>query len=195
MWRSETPSTGRCRVRKGLGPRPAASMKVLLDSHAVPIYFGLAFAISWGGLPAVGGLGSLSAAIWQIPGCRCFPGVACRAEYRPLLTSPVSGRSGLSELPSRVAGWQVGPSWRKRRLRPHCNPCPGGCCSGVNVQGILWQALPASSLVPVACRRRVCLSKFAADTRRTDLARSKELDATPDHEQANNGDLRRGRAG
>jgi len=82
--------------------------------NPVPIYFALTFAISWGGLLAIGGLGGLSGATWQSdPRLPLFflamlagPSIAAL-----LLTSVVSGHAGLRELLSRLLRWRVGARW------------------------------------------------------------------------------------
>jgi CAAX protease family protein len=80
----------------------------------VSLYFVLAFAISWGGLVAIGGLGGLSGATWQSdPRLPLFvlamlagPSVA-----GIVLTIAMSGRPGLQTLLSRLVRWRVGARW------------------------------------------------------------------------------------
>jgi CAAX protease family protein len=82
--------------------------------NSVPIYFALTFAISWGGLLAIGGLGGLSGATWQSDPRLPFFVLAMLAGPSAaalLLTSVVSGHAGLRELLSRLLRWRVGARW------------------------------------------------------------------------------------
>jgi CAAX protease family protein len=89
-------------------------MKVSVESHSVPIYFGLAFAISWGGLLGIGGLGGLSGATWQsdplLP-YLTFAMLGGPSIAGLLLTSLVYGGAGLRRLLSRLLRWRVGARW------------------------------------------------------------------------------------
>jgi membrane protease YdiL (CAAX protease family) len=89
-------------------------MKAFVESHAEPIYFGLAFAISWGGLLAIGGLGGLSGATWQSD--PLLPYLTLAMLGGPsiaglLLTSLVYGGTGFRQLLSRLLRWRVGARW------------------------------------------------------------------------------------
>jgi membrane protease YdiL (CAAX protease family) len=91
-----------------------ADMKALVKSRAVPIYFLLAFAITWGGLLALGGLDGLSGDTWQSD--PRLPLIVLAMLAGPstaglLLTIVVSGRAGLHELLSRLVRWRVGARW------------------------------------------------------------------------------------
>jgi hypothetical protein len=111
MWRSETRSTPRSRIHEG---STVTSTKGFITSHSVPIYFALAFAISWGGLLAIGGLGGMSGATWQSDPRLPFLVLAMLAGPSIAglpLTSLVSGRAGLRELLSRLLRWRVGARW------------------------------------------------------------------------------------
>jgi membrane protease YdiL (CAAX protease family) len=89
-------------------------MKTSIQSHAVSIYFVLAFAISWGGLLAIGGLSGMSGATWQsdprlpwlVLAMLAGPSVAGL-----LLTTMVSGFAGLRDLRSSLLRWRVGARW------------------------------------------------------------------------------------
>jgi uncharacterized protein len=89
--------------------------KTFLKQNLVLSYFALTFAISWGGLLAIGGPGGTSSdTAWQsdprlplmILAMLGGPSVA-----GILLTALVYGRSGLRELFSRLLKWRVGAFW------------------------------------------------------------------------------------
>ncbi|HSF15994.1 MAG TPA: CPBP family intramembrane glutamic endopeptidase [Vicinamibacteria bacterium] len=89
-------------------------VKALVAKHPIAAYFALTFAISWGGLLALGGLRGMSADTWQSdPRLPLFfvamlagPSVAGL-----LLTSIVSGRAGLRNLLTRQLRWRIGARW------------------------------------------------------------------------------------
>ena len=91
-----------------------AHIQGLIRSHAAPAYFVLTFAISWGGLLAVGGLDGLSAATWQsdprLP-LMVAAMLAGPSTAGLLLTGVVSGRAGVRDLLSRVGRWRVRGRW------------------------------------------------------------------------------------
>jgi CAAX protease family protein len=90
------------------------SIKAFIKSHVVPIYFALAFAISWGGLLAIDGLRGMSGDTWQSDPRLPFFFVAMLAGPSTaalLLTSVVSGRTGFRELLSSLLRWRVGTRW------------------------------------------------------------------------------------
>jgi membrane protease YdiL (CAAX protease family) len=91
-----------------------AALKALVIRYPVTTYFSLTFAISWGGLLAVGGPGGLSGTVWQsdprlpflVAAMLAGPSVA-----GVLLTVIVSGREGMGELLARLWRWRVGARW------------------------------------------------------------------------------------
>lgn len=99
-----------------------ASIKAFIERHAVPIYFVLTFAVSWGGFTLVVG------------GPRGFPGdpeeferllpfaasamLAGPSVSGLLLTGLLSGGAGLRELLSRFLKWRVGVRWYAFALLP-----------------------------------------------------------------------------
>jgi membrane protease YdiL (CAAX protease family) len=90
------------------------TIKAFIKRHSVPIYFVLAFAISWGGMLAVGGLGGISGPTWQSDPRLPFLVVAMLAGPSVaslLLTSLSDGRAGLRELLARLLRWRVGVRW------------------------------------------------------------------------------------
>jgi CAAX protease family protein len=91
-----------------------ARLKQTISTHAVPIYFVLALAITWSGLIATGGLSGLSAATWQSDPLLPLMVVSMLAGPSAaglLLMSVVSGRAGFNELLSRLLRWRVAPRW------------------------------------------------------------------------------------
>ena len=91
-----------------------SQLKVFVARHPVPTYFALTFAISWGGLLAVGGLDGMSSTTWQSDPRLPFLVVAMLAGPSIaglLLTALVSGRAGLRKLLSRLLRWRVEPRW------------------------------------------------------------------------------------
>lgn len=92
-----------------------ASIQAFLKRHAVPIYFALTFAISWGSvLLVIGGPGGIPATQEQltrllplaIPGMLLGPSIAGL-----VMTGVVSGRDGYRELLARLLRWRVGAGW------------------------------------------------------------------------------------
>lgn len=89
------------------------TIRAFIESHPLPTYYALTFAISWGGmLFAVGvGPGGFSATPEQfqkvvpyaVPAMLAGPSVA-----GILLTGLLHGRAGLHELLSRLLRWRVG---------------------------------------------------------------------------------------
>lgn len=78
------------------------------------IYFVLAFAISWGGLLAIGGLEGLSVDTWQSDPMLPLMVAAMLAGPSAAgigMTALVSGRAGLRELLARLLRWRVGMRW------------------------------------------------------------------------------------
>ena len=90
------------------------AVKVFIRTHPVLTYFAVTFAISWGGLLAVGGLGGISGTTWQADPRLPFlvlamlagPGIAGL-----LLTALVSGPEGLRELLFRLLRWRIDARW------------------------------------------------------------------------------------
>jgi membrane protease YdiL (CAAX protease family) len=90
-----------------------AKAGAFVRSHAVATYFAATFAISWGGLLALGGLRGMPGATWQsdprlpflVMAMLAGPSVAGLA-----LTAIVLGRAGLHELFARLGRWRS--DWR-----------------------------------------------------------------------------------
>ena len=95
--------------------QPAASPTTsFIKTHAVAMYFVLAFAISWGGLLIVYGPGGLTSSAWQSDPRSTLIGVALLAGPSAagiLLIGIVSGRAGYRELLARLTRWRVGLRW------------------------------------------------------------------------------------
>jgi membrane protease YdiL (CAAX protease family) len=88
-------------------------VKTFIKSHPVAIYFATTFAISWGGLLAVGGPDPQSTT-WQSDPKLPYLFVAMLAGPSVagiLLTVLVSERTGLRVLFARVRRWRVGARW------------------------------------------------------------------------------------
>jgi membrane protease YdiL (CAAX protease family) len=93
------------------------AIKALVKSHPVVSYFALVFAISWGGVLTVVGVGP-----GGFPGTKeqsemLFPFVYLAMLVGPsvtgiVLTGLLYGRSGLRELLSRLLKWRVGARWQ-----------------------------------------------------------------------------------
>ena len=78
------------------------------------IYFVLAFAISWGALLAIGGLGNMSGDTWQSDPRLPLMFVAMLAGPSIagiLMTALDGGRTGLRDTFSRLLRWRVGAYW------------------------------------------------------------------------------------
>ena len=92
-----------------------ATIKAFIKRHALPAYFALTFAISWGAvLVVIGGPGGLRGTTAQSD--PLFPFVYLAMLAGPsvagiLLTSLVDGRAGLRELMGRLLEWRVDPRW------------------------------------------------------------------------------------
>jgi membrane protease YdiL (CAAX protease family) len=92
-------------------------MRILrfIKQHPVPVYFGLAFVISWGGLLlAIGGPGNILRISEQFD--TLLPIVIMAILAGPslsgiLLTVFVSGRTGFRDYSSRLLQWRVGIRW------------------------------------------------------------------------------------
>lgn len=90
------------------------NLKSFINRHAVLAYFGLAFALSWGGVFAAVGPGGFPAIPDQVDTQTPFVYLAMLAGPSLagiLLTALVSGRAGLRELLSRLLRWRVGARW------------------------------------------------------------------------------------
>jgi uncharacterized protein len=93
---------------------PAVEAIAFVTRHAALAYFTLAFAISWGGLLAIGGTEGMSGSTWQSDPRLPFlvlvmlsgPSIAGL-----VLTGVVSGRAGLRDLRTRLLRWRVGARW------------------------------------------------------------------------------------
>ena len=90
-------------------------VKVVITRYPVSTYFGLTFAISWGGaLWAIGGSGQMSGPSptsdprfpYAVMAMLAGPGVTA-----VLLTGLVHGRAGLRAFLSRLLRWRVGSRW------------------------------------------------------------------------------------
>jgi uncharacterized protein len=82
-----------------------------ITQHAVPTYYALAFAISWGGILLIlgpDGLFSTGATMPLAGGAALLAGPSIAGV---LLTGLVDGRSGLRRLVSRLRRWRVGTRW------------------------------------------------------------------------------------
>jgi membrane protease YdiL (CAAX protease family) len=85
-----------------------------IKRHAVPTYYALTFAISWGLFLLVGGPGFYSGTSYQSD--PLFPLAILAMLTGPtiaslLLTGLLSGRAGLRELLTRLLRWRVGVRW------------------------------------------------------------------------------------
>jgi membrane protease YdiL (CAAX protease family) len=98
------------------------SIKAFVERHAVPIYFGVTFAVSWGGFTlVVGGPSGFPGNPEEFE--RLLPFVAWAMLAGPsasglLLTGLLSGGAGLRELLSRLLKWRVGVRWYAFALLP-----------------------------------------------------------------------------
>jgi membrane protease YdiL (CAAX protease family) len=90
------------------------TIKAFITRHPVATYYVLTFAISWGGMLAIGGLGGLSDPEWQSDPRLPFLGVAMLAGPSLaglLMTGLVAGRAGYRALLARLLRWRVGVRW------------------------------------------------------------------------------------
>src|SRR4029453_4299609 len=97
------------------------SKQPFIKKHAVPVYFALTFAISWGGFLIVVGPGGFANTSWQTDGRFPVGGLAVLAGPRvtgPLLTGLVDGKSGLREILRRLLTWRVSAGWYGVALLP-----------------------------------------------------------------------------
>lgn len=91
-----------------------SSIKAFVRRHSVPSYFGLAFAISWGGILLVLGPGGFTGTTQ--PTDVLLPLVYLAMCAGPsvagiLLTGLAEGRTGFRALVSRLLTWRVGGGW------------------------------------------------------------------------------------
>jgi CAAX protease family protein len=92
-----------------------STIKAFIKRHPLPVYFALAFTISWGGiLLVIGGPGAIPAPSEQAT--KLLPIAILVMVIGPsaaglLLTGLVHGRAGFHELLSRLFKWRVGISW------------------------------------------------------------------------------------
>ena len=89
-------------------------LAALIRNRPVVAYFVLTFAISWGGLLALGGLSGISSAAWQsdprLP--LLFVAMLAGPSISGLvMTAIVSGRAGFGDLGARLLRWRVGAAW------------------------------------------------------------------------------------
>lgn len=90
------------------------AVKVFIRTHPVLTYFAVTFAISWGGLLAVGGLNGISGTTWRADPRLPFLVLAMLAGPSIaglLLTALVSGREGLREMLYRLLEWRIEARW------------------------------------------------------------------------------------
>jgi membrane protease YdiL (CAAX protease family) len=91
-----------------------ARLRAFVVRHAVPIYFVVTFAVSWGGLLVVFGPAGIPQTKEQlrtllpsaIPAMLAGPGLS-----GVMLTALVYGRAGLRDVLSRVLEWRAGAGW------------------------------------------------------------------------------------
>ena len=91
-----------------------STIRAFVMRHPLPAYFVVTFAISWGGLLAVGGLGGISGTTWQSDPRLPFLVLAMLAGPSIaglLLTALVSGREGLREMLYRLLKWRIDARW------------------------------------------------------------------------------------
>jgi membrane protease YdiL (CAAX protease family) len=92
------------------------SIKAFIDKHPVPSYYALVFAISWGGILLVAGLGpgGIPATKEQVETLIPFALLALFAGPSVagiLMTGLVYGREGFRDLLARITRWRVGARW------------------------------------------------------------------------------------
>jgi membrane protease YdiL (CAAX protease family) len=92
-----------------------------IKKHAVPAYFTLTFAISWGGFLLVVGPGGFANTSWQTDARFPFAVLAMLAGPSVagvLMTRLVDGNAGLREVFHRLLRWRVGVGWYAVALLP-----------------------------------------------------------------------------
>src|SRR5215208_1224747 len=92
------------------------TIKAFINRHPLMSYFALAFAITWGGILIVVGVGpgGTSGTTWQSDPLLPFMGLAMLAGPSVagiLLTGLVHGRAGFRNLLTRMTRWRVGARW------------------------------------------------------------------------------------
>ena len=104
--------------KDGLGGRGhlMTTIKAFINRHPLMSYFALAFAITWGGILIVVGVGpgGTSGTTWQSDPLLPFMGLAMLAGPSVagiLLTGLVHGRAGFRNLLTRMTRWRVGARW------------------------------------------------------------------------------------
>jgi membrane protease YdiL (CAAX protease family) len=91
-----------------------ATIKAFVTRYSVPTYFGLAFAISWGGILLVLGPGGFTGTTQPTDVLLPLVYVAMCAGPSVagiLLTGLADGKAGVRELVSRLLRWRVGGDW------------------------------------------------------------------------------------
>jgi membrane protease YdiL (CAAX protease family) len=97
------------------------SIKAFIKNHAVPAYFVLTFAISWGGFLLVVGPSGFGSTSWQTDARFPFAVLAMLAGPSiagVLLTGLIDGKAGLREILRRLFRWRVGAGWYVVALLP-----------------------------------------------------------------------------
>ena len=95
--------------------------KAFVKRHAVPTYFALTFAISWGGFLLVVGPGGFASTSWQTDTRFPFAILAMLAGPSVtgiLLTSLLDGKAGLHDVLRRLLKWRVSAGWYAIALLP-----------------------------------------------------------------------------
>jgi membrane protease YdiL (CAAX protease family) len=97
------------------------TVKTFITRHAVPTYFALTFAISWGGFALAVGPRGFESTSWQTDARFPFAVLAMLAGPSlagVLLTGLIDGKEGLREVLNRLLKWRVGPGWYAVALLP-----------------------------------------------------------------------------
>lgn len=97
------------------------TINAFIKKHAVPAYFTLTFAISWGGFLLVVGPGGFANTGWQTDARFPFAVLAMLAGPSVagvLMTRLVDGKAGLREVLQRLLRWRVGAGWYAVALLP-----------------------------------------------------------------------------
>ena len=97
------------------------TIKAFIKRRAVPAYFALTFAISWGGFLLVVGPGGFASTSWQTDAR--FPLAILAMLAGPslagvLMTGLVDGKAGFRKLLSSFLKWRVGARWYAVALLP-----------------------------------------------------------------------------